>query len=268
MGQRGCLLVNDPTEALPASAPLRKVGGDAGAVYSAPAVTEEAIDPDFDEAISYGMEPYEGGGARGIVILKEGKLVGERYAEGYDQDTRMLGWSMTKTVTGLLAGQIVGGDLPRSAPTPGDSIGGSATRVSATAGSAATISQRFNGFADRGNLFSELWTDRRAEISLADLLRMNSGLAWNEAYGGMTDATVMLHERPDFADFALRSQLIAEPGTEWNYSSGTTNVITEYLSRAVGGQRLALRDDRLPLCTRDRALPTTRARPERPPRRQ
>ncbi len=45
----------------------------------------------------------------------------------------------------------------------------------------------------------------------------------------------MLHERPDFADFALRSLVIEEPGTVWNYSSGTTNIVMEYLRQELGG---------------------------------
>ncbi|CAH0999097.1 hypothetical protein LEM8419_00392 [Neolewinella maritima] len=198
-------------------------GGSAGASYFAAEpeaffltgrdstvdVADQRYSSELEAALDYGMQPVPGGSARGIVILQDGKLVAERYAEGYTANTPLLGWSMTKTLTGLLVGTLT--------PTP-----------SADKGSFATVGGR------RG-LFPELWTDKRREISLADLLHMNSGLAWNEGYGTLTDATVMLHERPDFADFALRSQLTELPGTYWAYSSGTSNILMEYLRREVGG---------------------------------
>ena len=200
----GCVLINEADLPLPA-------GGVAGAKKFRGAETDAVADPAFDDALDFGMQTVPGGGARGIVILKNGRLVGERYAEGYSKDTPLLGWSMTKSLTGM----AVGAYLARN-----DSTGLSAD-------------ERGLGRRQTG-LFPDLWKDKRAEISLADLLHMNSGLAWNEGYGSLTDATVMLHERPDFADFALRSLVTEEPGTVWNYSSGTTNILMEYLRGELG----------------------------------
>ena len=201
----GCVLINEAAQALPS-------GGAAGGNYFKPepegfwlARMKKTDNLSFvpnpnsqlTAALDYGMQPVPGGGARGLVVLHRGQLAGERYAPGFDRNTPLLGWSMTKTLTGMLVGAVV-------SPLP-------------------------------ANLFPEAWTDRRADITLADLLHMNSGLAWNEGYGSLTDATVMLHERPDFADFALHSQLTAEPGSVWTYSSGTSNILMEYASRELGG---------------------------------
>jgi CubicO group peptidase (beta-lactamase class C family) len=200
---RGCVLINDEELPLPLNV-AKELGADAGAKQ------DQDLDgtppSSLEEALEYGMQPVPGGGARGLVVLHNGELVAERYAPGFNRNTPLLGWSMTKTLTGLLVGRVQRSEA--TSPRPPSKL---------------------------TNLFPTIWTDRRAEISLADLLHMNSGLGWNEGYGSLTDATVMLHERPDFADFALRSRLVAEPGTEWNYSSGTTNMLTEYLSRQVGG---------------------------------
>ncbi len=201
----GCVLINE------ADLPLPR-GGVAGARRTPESDPTARVDPAFDKALDFGMQPVPGGGARGIVILKDGRLVGERYAKGYTKDTPLLGWSMTKSLTGMAVGAYL--ENVDSAGSSADELG---------------LGRRQTG------LFPELWTDNRKEISLADLLHMNSGLAWNEGYGSLTDATVMLHERPDFADFALRSQVIEEPGTVWNYSSGTTNILMEYLRRELGG---------------------------------
>ena len=204
-------MINDPNMPLPEGTENRTPRDEPEAFYlsspelmpedSLPAPAPEQNDK-LEAALDYGMEPVPGGGARGIVVLKDGRLAAERYAEGYDRNTLLLGWSMTKSLTGMAVGAYLAGasgDSLAPAPPP-DEIKG---------------------------LFPEIWQDKRSEIALADLLRMNSGLAWNEGYGSITDATVMLHERPDFADFALRSQLIEEAGTVWACSSGTTNILME-----------------------------------------
>ena len=224
---RGCVLVNAAEQALPG-------GGAAGAKNLAERQAAPTQQVSHESALAYGMQPVPGGGARGIVVLQDGELVAERYAEGYDRNTPLLGWSMTKTVTGMLVGTLVGRVPAQPARPPSDSsLSDSADELP------PPLRAEAEGFGRRAaataNLFPTVWTDKRAEITLADLLRMNSGLAWNEGYGSITDATVMLHERPDFADFALRSLVIEAPGTVWNYSSGTTNIVMEYLRREVGG---------------------------------
>ncbi len=200
----GCVLINELDLPLP-------TGGAAG-VRKAPKAEEPEVDNSaYREALDYGMLPVPGGGARGIVVLKDGQVIAERYAEGFSKDTPLLGWSMTKTLTGMAVGAYLAG-----------------------ADSTAGLADKLRRARQQTGLFPDRWTDKRADISLADLLHMNSGLAWNEGYGSLTDATVMLHERPDFADFALRSLVTEEPGTFWNYSSGTTNILTEYLRRELG----------------------------------
>jgi CubicO group peptidase (beta-lactamase class C family) len=205
---RGCVLINDTELPLPLDVATedgrRRAGAEGdGMAYGLPPNAK------LQSALDYGMRAVPGGGARGIVVLHYGELVAERYAEGFDRNTPLLGWSMTKTLIGLLVGREL-----RSFVRPPGSL---------------------SDPTEEANLFPDIWTDDRARITLADLLHMNSGLAWNEGYGSLTDATVMLHERPDFAEFALHSRLVAAPGTEWNYSSGTTNILTEYLSRRAGG---------------------------------
>ena len=46
-------------------------------------------------------------GTRAIVVVKDGQLIAERYAAGFDKDTPQLGWSMTKSVANLLTGRLV-----------------------------------------------------------------------------------------------------------------------------------------------------------------
>ncbi|WP_020566629.1 serine hydrolase domain-containing protein [Neolewinella persica] len=201
----GCTLINDENK------PLVEVqGGAAGAkgrderaVLAGPAALTEALD--------FGMAPVPGGEARGLVIMQNGNIIAERYASGYDQHTRLLGWSMTKTLTAMLLGRALQQTSLAPAAPPEE-------------------------LSARNQLLPEVWTDSaRAEITIADLLHMNSGLAWNEAYGSLSDATIMLHEHADMAEYAYSAPAIASRNTVWNYSSGTTNILTHLTDRELPG---------------------------------
>ncbi|MEL7159778.1 MAG: serine hydrolase [Bacteroidota bacterium] len=194
---KGCTLINDEDWE---TVDLRTVNY-SGAVAGAGGRTKSPtkLNPALDAALDYGMAPVPGGGARGLVIMQNGVVIGERYATGYDADTPLLGWSMTKTLTALL----YGGTLP---------FDGSANITADVA---------------RTGLFQEWAQDERNNISVADLLHMNSGLAWNEAYGAISDATIMLHEQPYMAAYAAGMPTEYPPGEVWKYSSGTTNVLID-----------------------------------------
>jgi CubicO group peptidase (beta-lactamase class C family) len=131
-----------------------------------------------------------GPGARAIVVVDHGRIVGERYAAGFTPTTPLLGWSMTKTVTAGVIGLLVKDgklSLDQAGFWPG--------------------------------------TDGRERIRLSDLLAMSSGLQWNEAYGAVSDVTGMLYLQPDMAAFARSPPLAHPPGEAWLYSSGTAVIL-------------------------------------------
>ncbi|MBI5240499.1 MAG: serine hydrolase [Elusimicrobia bacterium] len=138
---------------------------------------------------------------RAAVVVRGGRLLAERYAPGFGPRTRLCGWSMTKTVMSALVGVLVGEG-----------------RLSLQ--SRALLPQwRAPG-------------DPRAAITLDDLLRMRSGLAFAEVYSDpLSDVTRMLFASPGAADFAAAKRLRAAPGQSWAYASGTTNIV----SRVVRG---------------------------------
>ena len=70
-----------------------------------------AIDPLFDDEAM--------GQTRALLVMRDGNIVAERYAPGFGPDTKLLAWSMAKTVTGVLAGLMVAdGRLALDAPVP------------------------------------------------------------------------------------------------------------------------------------------------------
>ena len=131
---------------------------------------------------------------RAVVVVQHGRLLAERYAPGFDADTPQLGWSMTKSVTSALVGILVGrGRLDIDEPM---------------------------GFAE--------WSspdDPRSALTWDHLLRMSSGLEWNEDYGLRSDVTVMLFDVYDGTAEAVSRELAHDVDTVWYYSSGTTNLL-------------------------------------------
>lgn len=142
-------------------------------------------------------------GTFSVLVVYRDQIVAERYRDDFDKDTRFLSWSMAKSFTNAIAGLLVkDGVLDIDAP-----------------------------------LNLKEWSgDERKNITLNHLLTMTSGLEFNEAYSKLklTDATTMLLKKGDMGDYAASKKLAAPPGTRWEYSSGTVNIIQDYI-RSVAG---------------------------------
>lgn len=164
----------------------------------------------FDPALSgiLADDKLRGPGMRAIVVVHHGKIVAETYGPGFDDKTPLIGWSMTKSVNAILAGRA-------------EQMG-------------------LLSFDDR-NLFSKWAKDPRKEkISLKSLAAMQSGLAFNEDYGDVSDVTRMLYLEPDMADFTISQPAVHEPDTTFNYSTGTSVAIARYWMNKLPDQATAL----------------------------
>jgi len=133
---------------------------------------------------------------RAVVVLYKDKLIAEQYDKGFDKESKILGWSMTKSITnsafGVLAKQ---GKIDIYKPAP----------------------------------IAEWQNDERKIITISDLLHMNSGLEWEENYSKICDATIMLFQSGDMAKVQREKPVQFKPNTHWNYSSGTTNLLSGIL---------------------------------------
>lgn len=167
------------------------------------------VEPSQDPAIMKILDDptMTGPGMRAVVVVHNGRIVGERYGEGFSAKTPLLGWSMTKSVTAAIVGTLV---------------------------KAGKLS------VDQKNLLEAWKGDGRAAISVADLMAMSSGLEFNEDYGDVTDVTRMLYLEPDMADFAASKPLTGEIGKVWSYSSGTTNILSSIWQASLGDPAAAL----------------------------
>ena len=134
--------------------------------------------------------------SRAIVVLYKGHLVAEKYAPGITPETKLLGWSMTKSITSAVLG---------------------------------IMEKQGKISLDQNKLFEEWKGDERALITLNDLLQMNSGLEWVEDYETISDVTRMLFLEPDMTRVQLTKPLAGERGKTWNYSSGTSNLLSGFI---------------------------------------
>jgi CubicO group peptidase (beta-lactamase class C family) len=146
------------------------------------------------------------GETRAVVVMANGKIAAERYAPGYDKDTRFISWSMAKTVSAVLIGMLVAdGKLSLDAPAP-----------------------------------VPLWQrpgDPRGEITLKHLLQMRSGLRHTEMgdppYDSSEVRMLFLDGRDDMAKWAEEQPLEAEPGRVFEYSSNTSVILANIAARAL-----------------------------------
>lgn len=197
----GCTLAGERPE-LGTASPVTSEGNP----FTDASVQSSPATPELDAALAaaFGDElpaaEAEALGTRAVVVVKDGAIVAERYADGFDERTPQLGWSMSKSATDLMTGMLV---------------------------------QQGEVSLDDDHLRPE-WTDGRADITVEQLLRMTSGLEWDETYDLGTPITQMLYGEPDMGAYVASLPLESEPGTVQEYSSGSTTLLCSVLAERTG----------------------------------
>ncbi|MCK0530322.1 serine hydrolase domain-containing protein [Sphingobium agri] len=156
-----------------------------------------AIDPLFE-----GEEDV--GETRALIVMHRGEIIAERYAPGFGPETKLLGWSMGKSVTAVLVGLMVAdGRLALDSPVP-----------------VATWGQP---------------GDPRGRITLRQLLAMTSGLdhVEDDEPLAQADTVRMLFTdgAQDMSGFAEAKPLAHAPGSRFSYSTGNTLILGDLMAR-------------------------------------
>ncbi len=182
--------------------------------HPVPAAVVDIADELLADGASHGL-------TLALVVQRHGEVVYERY--GHQPDTlfgpggpvtpesTLISWSMAKSITQAAVGIAIGdGLLSLDAPAP----------VPAWRGT------------------------EKESVTLLDLLEMRSGLEFVEDYvdDSVSHCLEMLYGdgKDDMAAYAAGLPLLHAPGTVWNYSSGTTNIVSRILTDAVGGTQEAM----------------------------
>ena len=226
----GCTLIGDqsadafrtktadlfPTERPPALDAEWPTGSRVGAGTQAPDFDwPDGVDgqaaSDAVDAIFADPDPARPRATRALVVVHKGRLVAERYAPGFGARMPLVGWSMSKTGTNALIGLRV----------------------------------KDGGLAlDEMRLMPE-WLgqdDMRGAITLNTLLRMISGLAFDEDPDDkLSDVSQMMFVQGNTAAFAASKPLAYAPGTHWSYSTGSTAILAGILRETFEDERTYLR---------------------------
>jgi len=163
-------------------------------------------------------QPEDFGLTLATVVMHGGRIIAEGYGPDTSPTTALLSWSTAKSITHALAGILVG-----------------AGRLRVDASAAALGVPEWRGEADP-----------RQTITIDHLLHMSDGLAFTEDYvdAGVSDVIEMLFGagQHDVAHFAADRPLAHPPGTFWNYSSGTTNIVARVLGTLVADMATFMRE--------------------------
>ena len=164
---------------------------------SVPEGVQQAV---IQAVLKHTLEANEG--VLAITVAYGEHLVGEAYQKGVTADSRLLGWSMTKSMGNALFG----------------------------------IMER-KGLVHRDDLTGiPAWQDdARKEITINHLLQMSSGLKWTENYGGLSGVTNMLYLQQNFFEYAISPSATRAPDKKWYYSSGTTNILSGLMRQNLAG---------------------------------
>jgi CubicO group peptidase (beta-lactamase class C family) len=150
---------------------------------------------------------------RALVVVRGGKIVVERYADGFGPQSRFHSWSMAKTMTQALTGILVArGNLTLDAP--------------------AAVPEW------------QAADDPRHAITLRQLLHMTSGVdnaddTGGEGGDGFAARLLFGPGAVDTTRFGAEAASVHPPDSHWAYSTATTCVVSGIVGRTVGPDREA-----------------------------
>ena len=210
----GCTLLSEKAEETVRKQPFMPYGfsypdqdtipwptGDRNAIETSVRADRIALDKVVNDAFEE-KDPEHLKNTHAVIVVYDGKIISERYAEGFTAESVLTGWSMTKSITNALVGILVkDGRIKISDPAP----------------------------------IAEWQGDERREITINDLLQASSGLAWSESYftPGADFHNMFIHS-DDKAGYAIGRKAVHKPGEVFQYSSGTTNILSRIIRQTVG----------------------------------
>lgn len=207
----GCSLVNDRTKKEMLSRPYNNVGmplanpdtipwpmGDLVSDSIPSGVNRDKLGDALNQAFLDTI-PFKGTFA--VTVVYKGQIIAEKYRQDMKPSTKFLSWSMAKSFTNALVGILVKeGKLDINKPVK----------------------------------LTEWQNNERRNITISNLMHMNSGLEWNEDYGNNSDVNIMLHKKGDMALYTLEKPLVVKPDSIWSYSSGSTNIVSKIIRNTIG----------------------------------
>ncbi len=187
---------------------------------------KEGLDPVPLEDMMNELDRYYDPLVHSILLFRGGNLVFEEYFEGYlysmdppgsngdhimyTRETDHFLASVSKSITSVIFGAAV------------------------KAGFIGSLDQKLVEVLPE---YADILTGEKAGITLEHLLSMSSGLEWDEdssPYGDPANHVTGLFNSEDPIEFALSLDMVSEPGEEFLYNSGSTNVLGAVVQKVTG----------------------------------
>lgn len=169
------------------------------------------LEQGMDAAVLEGARTYAfqpGKNTQGVVVTRRGTLVAEWYEEGRDATSYAGSWSMAKSITSALVGIAID-----EHKIPGVDV-------------------------KLVDYYPEWAGSPREEITLEHVLHMSSGLEWVEDYdvnnANSSDVVKLVFTTDSPLAYAVSKPLESPPNTVFNYSSGSTLLLSGVLQKATG----------------------------------
>lgn len=177
-----------------------KPGGD----WPVAAPEAQGMDSAKLEAAFQALDDYPQYAVHSLLVVRQGVIVAEKYYQSYDQDSQNTLYSCTKSVISALVGIAIEEGALKGVDQPVADFFPDAMQVNPD--------------------------PRKDAMRLEDLLSMRAGLEWDEG----NSAYNRMYASADWVAWMLNKPMQAEPGSEFNYCSGCTHVLSGVLHKATG----------------------------------
>jgi len=145
------------------------------------------------------MEIYE---PVSFLVVKDGKIIFEKYWEEYGPETLSNSFSMSKSIVGLLVGAAIDDGYIKS------------------------IEQPVSDF------IPEFRNEKNRDLKIKDVLTMSSGLNWNESYASLFSTTTNAYYGNNINELIYKLEVTEKPGVSFNYLSGNTQLLAMLVEAA------------------------------------
>ena len=188
-------------------APVRwiRAGDKPLALPERPVELDSVVIPRDDGGKMTVAEYLERQSVAGLLVIKDGAIVYERYRLGNDRDSRWLSYSVTKSVVSMLVGAAI------------------------RDGYIESVDEKVSDYLPRlkGSAYDQ--------ARIRDILQMASGVAWDETYDDpQSDINQANWHTLALYDYLGDKPRNGEPGQTFNYNTAETNLVGNLLRAAIG----------------------------------
>jgi CubicO group peptidase (beta-lactamase class C family) len=139
-----------------------------------------------------------------FLVIKDGKIIYEKYWEDYGPESLSNSFSMAKSIVGLLIGAAIDDGFIKS------------------------IEQPVSDF------IPEFRNEKNRDLKIKDVLTMSSGLNWDESYGTLFNTTTNAYYGKNIKELIYSLEVVEKPGVGFKYLSGNSQLLAMIVETATG----------------------------------